>query len=160
MGGFAIRIAAFVKRGFFAANWPRFYKRGYGANCRRYFNATFKSFGHGAVMVKTSPVTGWGRVNSSACNVACSNVAFNGELFPRVGFIVTNLGQPAKRVVPVLQPAGDSGTVDQGRQRRQNAGGDALSAFGRKSVLNVIKGRSHFTRQPRDVRMSIWGMSV
>jgi len=47
-----------------------------------------------------------GQGHSSACNVACSNVASNGELFPRVGFIVTNLGQPAKRVVPVLQPAG------------------------------------------------------
>jgi hypothetical protein len=31
--------------------------------------------------------------------VACSNVASNGELFPRVRFIVTNLGRPAKWVV-------------------------------------------------------------
>ena len=43
--------------------------RFYFANRRRYFNATFKSFGHGAVMVKTSPVTGCDKLNSSACNV-------------------------------------------------------------------------------------------
>jgi hypothetical protein len=56
LGGFVIRLSR-----------PR---ATYFANCRRYFNATFKSFGHGAVMVTVSPVTGCGRVNSSACSAA------------------------------------------------------------------------------------------
>jgi Transposase DDE domain group 1 len=42
-----------------------------------------------------------------------------GELFPRVGFIVTNLSLPSRAVVPVLQQAGDGGAVDQ----RSQAGG-------------------------------------
>ena len=37
------------------------------ANCFRYFTATVRSFGQGAVMVSGSPVTGWGRVSCSAC---------------------------------------------------------------------------------------------
>ena len=46
----------------------------------------------------------------------------NGELFPRVGFIVTNLIRPAKRVLRFynhLQPAWHGGAVDQGRQERR-----------------------------------------
>lgn len=39
-----------------------------------------------------------------------------GELFPRVGFIVTNLRLPSRAVVRVLQPARHRRTVDQGRQ--------------------------------------------
>src|ERR1019366_9732295 len=38
------------------------------ANCRRYFKHTFKSFGHSAVMVTTSFVTGWVSSKLSACN--------------------------------------------------------------------------------------------
>ena len=43
-----------------------------------------------------------------------------GELFPRVGFIVTNLETDSRAVGTVLQQAGDGGTVDQGGQ----AGGE------------------------------------
>ena len=43
-----------------------------------------------------------------------------GELFPRVGFIVTNLETPEPGGGAVLQQAGDGGAVDQGRQ----AGGE------------------------------------
>ena len=38
-----------------------------------------------------------------------------GELYPRVGFIVTNLSRPAERVVAFLQSPGDGGAVYQGR---------------------------------------------
>ena len=41
-----------------------------------------------------------------------------GELFPRVGFIVTNLGGGAAERGVVLQRARDGGAVDQGRQER------------------------------------------
>ena len=47
-----------------------------------------------------------------------------GELFPRVGFIVTNLGTSMRAAVR-LQQARDSGTVDQ----RGQAGGRADAAF-------------------------------
>jgi hypothetical protein len=39
-----------------------------------------------------------------------------GELFPRVGFIVTNLETDSRAVVRFLQHTGYRGTVDQGRQ--------------------------------------------
>jgi hypothetical protein len=39
-----------------------------------------------------------------------------GELFPRVGFIVTTLTGTNRGGCPLLQPARDSGAVDQGRQ--------------------------------------------
>jgi hypothetical protein len=39
-----------------------------------------------------------------------------GELYPRVGFIVTNLARPAQRVVAFYNPARYGGTMDQGRQ--------------------------------------------
>ena len=35
------------------------------AYLRKYFTATVKSFGHGAVMVRASPVTGWDEIPSS-----------------------------------------------------------------------------------------------
>ena len=41
-----------------------------------------------------------------------------GELVPRVGYIVTNLSRPAERVCGLLQSAGQSGAVHQGRQVR------------------------------------------
>jgi hypothetical protein len=50
-----------------------------------------------------------------------------GELFPRVGFIVTNLtgGEPSRR--PLLQPARDGGGVNQGRQSRHPLDASLLS---------------------------------
>ena len=54
----------------------------------------------------------------------------NGELFPRVGFIVTNLIRPAKRVLRFynhLQPAWHGGAVDQGRQERRQMDATVLS---------------------------------
>ena len=41
-----------------------------------------------------------------------------GELFPRVGFIVTNLSRPAERVIAFVQSARHGGAVHQGRQER------------------------------------------
>src|SRR5262249_1806250 len=41
-----------------------------------------------------------------------------GELYPRVGFIVTNMSRPAERVVCFLQQARDVRAMDQGGQRR------------------------------------------
>jgi len=41
-----------------------------------------------------------------------------GELYPRVGFIVTNLARPAERVVAFYKPAWYGGAVHQGRQGR------------------------------------------
>jgi len=68
LGRFPDFAAAFVKT---RKCRPHFHKRGYNtANWRRYFTATFKSFGHGAVMVRVSPVTGCGSVNCSACSAA------------------------------------------------------------------------------------------
>ena len=49
-----------------------------------------------------------------------------GELFPRVGFIVTNLIWPSRAVGTVLQQAGHGGAVDQRRQA-----GDALDTADR-----------------------------
>src|SRR5215475_14551558 len=46
-----------------------------------------------------------------------------GELYPRVGFIVTNMSRPAERVVALLQQARDVRAMDQGRQ-----GGDQVDA--------------------------------
>ncbi len=40
------------------------------------------------------------------------------ELFPRIGFIVTNLSRPAKAVARFYNQQGDGGTVDQGREER------------------------------------------
>ena len=40
------------------------------------------------------------------------------ELFPRVGFIVTNLSRPGRAGDIVLQSAGQSGAMHQGRQER------------------------------------------
>jgi hypothetical protein len=40
------------------------------------------------------------------------------ELYPRVGFIVTNLARPAERVVAFYNHARHGGTMDQGRQGR------------------------------------------
>jgi hypothetical protein len=42
----------------------------------------------------------------------------NGELFPRVGFIVTNLGRPAKRVVRFYN---QRGTAEQWIKEGKNA---------------------------------------
>ncbi len=42
-----------------------------------------------------------------------------GELFPRVGFIVTNLTKHSKNVVQVLQRSRHGRAVDQGRQERR-----------------------------------------
>ena len=39
-----------------------------------------------------------------------------GELFPRVGFIVTNLSSPSRSVVRFYNKGGDGGAVDQRRQ--------------------------------------------
>ena len=44
-----------------------------GAYLRRYFTATVRSFGQGAVMVSGSPVTGWGRVRVSAWSAGRAN---------------------------------------------------------------------------------------
>src|SRR6266403_1362778 len=41
-----------------------------------------------------------------------------GELYPRIGFIVTNLHRPAKKVVAFYNRARDGGAVDQGREER------------------------------------------
>ena len=41
-----------------------------------------------------------------------------GELFPRVGFIVTNLSLSAQRHSPLLQRPGHGGAMDKGRQIR------------------------------------------
>jgi hypothetical protein len=41
-----------------------------------------------------------------------------GELYPRVGFIVTNMSRPVGECRRVLQQARDLRTVDQGRRRR------------------------------------------
>src|SRR5260370_39467111 len=41
-----------------------------------------------------------------------------GELYPRVGFIVTNLARPYRAGRRLLQPARHGGAVDQGRQER------------------------------------------
>ena len=40
------------------------------------------------------------------------------ELFPRVGFIVTNLSRPAERVTLFYNQLGQSGAMHQGRQER------------------------------------------
>jgi hypothetical protein len=48
-----------------------------------------------------------------------------GELFPRVGFIVTNLGTSSRAVVALLQQARHGGTMDKGEQ----AGGRDDTAF-------------------------------
>ena len=45
-----------------------------------------------------------------------------GELYPRVGFIVTNLKRPAERIVKFFQWAWHSGAVNQGREARLGAG--------------------------------------
>ena len=40
-----------------------------------------------------------------------------GELFPRVGFIVTNVETGSRAVVRFLQQGGDGGAMDQGRKQ-------------------------------------------
>jgi hypothetical protein len=45
-----------------------------------------------------------------------------GELYPRVGFIVTNLARPAERIVGLLQPPRHRRAVDQRRARAQSSG--------------------------------------
>jgi hypothetical protein len=40
-----------------------------------------------------------------------------GKLFPRVGFIVTNLETPSRALVRFYKQAGDSGAMDQGRKQ-------------------------------------------
>ncbi|GEM_PF-2957303 len=41
-----------------------------GANLRKYFTATVKCFGQGAVIVSGSAVIGWGKVRASWCTAA------------------------------------------------------------------------------------------
>ncbi len=53
----------------------------------------------------------------------------NGELFPRVGFIVTNLSRPAKRVVRFYNQRGTAGAMDQGRKERRQMDPLVLSRF-------------------------------
>jgi hypothetical protein len=56
----------------------------------------------------------------------------NGELFPRVGFMVTNSSRPAKRVVRFYNQRGAGGAVDQGRQERPQMGPPSLSCLCRQ----------------------------
>jgi hypothetical protein len=44
-----------------------------------------------------------------------------GELYPRVGFVVTNMSRPAERVVAFYNKRGTFEQLDQGRQRRDQA---------------------------------------
>ena len=56
------------------------------------------------------------RVGINARRVVAKVEWHRGELFPRIGFIVTNLSRPAKAGGAVLQSAGNGGAVDQGGQ--------------------------------------------
>ena len=67
--------------------------------CRRYFTAAFKSFGHGAVMVAVSPVTGCGNCNSSACNVARSWMFAAGKLGFELRIAAPKKFQPPKKLL-------------------------------------------------------------
>ena len=62
---------------------------------------------------------------SKARRVVAKVEFHTGELFPRVGFIVTNLELPSRAVVQFYNKKRDSGALDQGRQ----AGGELDPSF-------------------------------
>ena len=67
-----------------------------------------------------------------------------GELYPRVGFIVTNLSRPADRVVAFYNKRRDVRTMDQGRQGRNQVDTAATpcgSSFMRSPTILAIVTR-------------------
>ena len=63
-----------------------------------------------------------------------------GELFPRVGFIVTNLKAADEARGPLLQPNGHGGTVDQGGQERRQVDEAVVPAVqGQRDAAAVVR---------------------
>ena len=62
-----------------------------------------------------------------------------GELYPRVGFIVTNMSRPAERVVAFYNKRGTCEPTDQGRQGRDQV--DAV-------VMQDVRGQRRATSAP------------
>jgi len=69
-----------------------------------------------------------------------------GELYPRVGFIVTNMSRPAERVVAFYNKRRDVRAMDQGGQRRDQVDATVIPNVRRLQLHALAYNLGHFLR--------------